>query len=108
MEALWQQADIFALASYFEGYGVAVAEALRRGLPVAVTNVGAVPTLVPPEAGIVAAPGDVEQLSKAIRRLIFDTALRRDMGEVAWQSGRSLPLWEEQVKRLADILASTH
>jgi glycosyltransferase involved in cell wall biosynthesis len=107
-ETLWQQADIFALASYFEGYGVAVAEALRRGLPVAVTNVGAVPALVAPEAGVVSAPGDVEQLSKAMRRLVFDTALRRGMGEVAWQSGRDLPSWDEQVKRLADILASGH
>jgi glycosyltransferase involved in cell wall biosynthesis len=105
-EAQWQEADLFALASYFEGYGVAVAEALRRGLPVAVTNVGAVPTLIPPEAGVVGAPGDVEQLSKAMRRLIFDGALRRDMGEVAWQSGRSLPSWDKQAKQLADILAS--
>ncbi|PPQ39257.1 glycosyltransferase family 4 protein [Rhodopila globiformis] len=105
-EALWQQADVFALASHFEGYGVAIAEALRRGLPVAVTNVGAVATLVAPDAGVVAAPGDAEQLSKAMRRLIFDTALRHGMSEVAWQSGRTLPSWEEQVKRLADILAS--
>jgi glycosyltransferase involved in cell wall biosynthesis len=105
-EEQWRDADVFALASYFEGYGVAVAEALRRGLPVAVTNVGAVPTLVPPEAGVVGAPGDIEQLSKAMRRLIFDRGLRRDMGEVAWQSGQALPSWDVQVKQLADVLAS--
>ena len=83
-----------------------IAEALRRGLPVAVTNAGAVSMLVGPEAGVVGAPGDTEQLSKAMRRLIFDRALRRDMGEVAWQSGRDLPSWDEQAKRLADVLAS--
>jgi hypothetical protein len=55
---------------------------------------------------VVVAPGDVEQLSKALRRLIFDRALRRDMGEVAWQSGHDLPSWDQQVKRLADVLAS--
>jgi glycosyltransferase involved in cell wall biosynthesis len=104
-EALWAGADLFALTSYFEGYGVAIAEALRRGLPVAVTNVGAVPTLVGPEAGVVCAPGDVEQLSKALRRLIFDRPLLHDLAEVAWQSGRSLPSWDEQAKRLADALA---
>ncbi len=68
---------MFALASYFEGYGVAIAEAMRRGLAVAVTNVGAVPALVTPEAGVVCALGDVEQLSKAMRRLIFDRPLLR-------------------------------
>jgi glycosyltransferase involved in cell wall biosynthesis len=104
-EALWAHADLFALTSYFEGYGVAVAEALRRGLAVAVTNVGAVPTLVGPETGVVCAPGDVEQLSKALRRLIFDRVLRRDMAEVAWQAGQLLPFWKEQAGRLAAILA---
>jgi glycosyltransferase involved in cell wall biosynthesis len=104
-DALWAGADLFALTSYFEGYGVAMAEALRRGLPVAVTNVGAVPTLIPPEAGVVCAPGDVEQLSKALRRLIFDRTVRRDMAEVAWQTGQSLPSWNEQAARLAAVLA---
>jgi glycosyltransferase involved in cell wall biosynthesis len=105
-EALWVGADLFALASHFEGYGVPIAEALRRGLAVAVSNVGAVSILVGPEAGVVGAPGDVEQLSKAMRRLIFDRPLLRDMGDVAWRSGRELPSWDAQVKRLADILAS--
>jgi glycosyltransferase involved in cell wall biosynthesis len=104
-ETLWGSADLFALTSYFEGYGVAIAEAMRRGLTVAVTNVGAVPTLVEPEAGIVCAPGDVEQLSKAIRRLVFDRLLRQDMAEVAWKIGQSLPSWNEQAARLAAILA---
>jgi glycosyltransferase involved in cell wall biosynthesis len=103
-DALWAGSDLFALASYFEGYGVAIAEALRRGLPVAVTNVGAVPGLVGPEAGVVCVPGDVVQLSKAMRRLIFDRALRRDMAEVAWRSGQSLPQWHEQAVHLAAVL----
>ena len=103
--ALWAATDLFALTSYFEGYGVAIAEALRRGLPVAVTNVGAVPTLVGPEAGVVCAPGDVEQLSKALRRLIFDRPLLHDMAEIAWQSGQSLPSWHEQAARLVAALA---
>jgi glycosyltransferase involved in cell wall biosynthesis len=103
-EALWANADLFALTSYFEGYGVAIAEALRRGLCVAVTSVGAVPALVGPEAGVVCAPGDVDQMSKALRRLIFDRTLLRDMSQVAWQSGQLLPSWDEQAERLAATL----
>jgi len=64
-----------------------------------------VPALVDPEAGVVCAPGDIEQLSKALRRLIFDRALLHDMAEVAWQSGQSLPSWNEQTARLASVLA---
>lgn len=105
LEALWQGADLFALTSHYEGYGMVWAEALRRGLPVVATSTGAVPTLVPPDAGVVAAPGDVEQLSKAMRRLIFDRDLRHDMAEAAWQAGRALPSWRDQAVRLADVLA---
>jgi glycosyltransferase involved in cell wall biosynthesis len=103
---LWAGCDLFALTSYFEGYGVAIAEALRRGLAVAVTNAGAVPILVAPDAGVVCAPGDAEQLSKAMRRLIFDRRLLREMADVAWQSGQSLPSWDEQAARLAAALAT--
>lgn len=105
LEKLWHDADLFALTPHFEGYGMAFAEALRRGVPVAATNTGAVPVLIGPEAGVVCAPGDVEQLSKALRRLIFDRGLLHDMAEVAWQSGQSLPSWNEQAARLTGVLA---
>jgi glycosyltransferase involved in cell wall biosynthesis len=104
LEALWQRADLFALATHWESYGIAVAEAERRGLPIAVTSGGAAAALVPAEAGIVAPPGDQEQLSKAMRRLIFSPELRHEMAEVAWQAGRTLPGWPAQVRAFADAL----
>ncbi len=105
LETLWHDADLFALASWSEGYGMALAEAMRRGLPVAVTATGAAPTLVVPDAGVVCAPGDIGQLAKAMRRLIFDRNLRRHVAEAAWQSARSLPSWHDQAVRLAAVLA---
>jgi glycosyltransferase involved in cell wall biosynthesis len=105
LEALWQGADLFALATWFEGYGMAVAEALKRGLPVAVTAGGAAGALVEPEAGAVCEPGDHAQLSKALRRLIFGPALRAEMAEVAWQSGQKLPDWPAQVAAFAQVVA---
>ncbi len=97
LDALWRGSDLFALATYWEGYGMAVAEALKRGLPVAVTNGGNVAALVSPEAGVVCPPGDHEQLSRAMRRLIFGDALRREMADAAWQAGQALPSWETQI-----------
>jgi glycosyltransferase involved in cell wall biosynthesis len=105
LEALWRGADLFALATWFEGYGMAVAEALKRGLPVAVCAGGAAAALVEPEAGVVCEPGDQVQLSKALRRLIFSPSLRAEMGEVAWQVGQKLPHWEQQAALLKENLS---
>ena len=106
LEALWHGADLFALASHWEGYGMAIAEALKRGVPVAVTAVGIAPTLVTPENGIMVQPGDRETLSKALRRVSFGADLRRDIAEAAWQTGRQLPSWDEQSRAFAAALLS--
>jgi glycosyltransferase involved in cell wall biosynthesis len=105
LETLWHSADLFALATWFEGYGMAVAEALKHGLPVAVCAGGAAAALVEPEAGVVCEPGDQVQLSKAMRRLIFSASLRAEMGEVAWQVGQRLPRWETQAQEFAKAIA---
>ncbi len=106
LEMLWRGADLFALASHWEGYGMAMAEALKRGVPVAVTEVGAAPALVTPENGIMVQPGDQDTLSKALRRVIFGAELRRDMAEAAWQTGRALPSWDQQARAFAAALLS--
>jgi glycosyltransferase involved in cell wall biosynthesis len=104
LETIWQHTDLFALASHWEGYGMAIAEALKRGVPVAVTAVGIAPTLVTPENGIMVQPGDKDTLSKALRRVIFGADLRHDMAEAAWRSGQHLPSWDEQSRAFAAAL----
>ena len=102
---LWQGADLFALATRWEGYGMAIAEALKRGLPIAITAGGAAGADLPPEAASICLPGDHEGLSKALRRMIFDTPLRRMMADAAWHTGAALPDWPEQVQAFAAALA---
>ena len=106
LEPLWQGADVFALATHWEGYAAAVAEALKRGLPVAVTAGGAAASLVPTEAGVVCAPGDHDGLSKSLRRMIFDVALRHAMADMAWQAGQALPSWTTQTALFTAALAA--
>ena len=98
---LWHQSDVFALATHFEGYGMVIAEALMRGLPIAVCDGGAAGDLVSAEAGVVCPTGDVVQLSKALRRVIFDAPLRQAMAEAAWQAGQALPDWPAQAAAFA-------
>jgi glycosyltransferase involved in cell wall biosynthesis len=104
LEAAWRAADLFALATHYEGYGMAIAEALKRGLPVVVTAGGAAGALITPGSGCVCPVGDRDQVSKSLRRLIFGHDLRRSMAEQAWQIGQTLPTWETQAALFASAL----
>lgn len=77
-------ADLFALASDWEGAPLAVMEAMAAGLPVAATAVGGVPELVADgETGLLSAPGDARALSSSLARLASEADLRQAMGSAA-------------------------
>lgn len=101
LEALWRGADLFALATAWEGYAASLAEALRRGIPAAVSDAAAAALPLPAGSnwGVTCAAGDVEGLSKAMRRLIYDRDLRALLADGAWEAGRALPGWDAQARR---------
>jgi len=101
IEALYAQSDLFVLASRFEGYGMAYAEALARGLPVIGTTGGAIPDTVPAGAGILVEPNDVKALSRALRMLIANPTERRWLASGARTAAQELPTWRDSAKLVA-------
>ena len=96
LDALYHSASIFVLATHYEGYGMALAEALARGLPVVSTNGGAVPDTVPSEAGVLVPPGDERALAAALQELLAGAegaARRAGLTEGSLHHGHSLPTW---------------
>jgi len=76
--------DLFVLTSRLEGVPTAVLEAMSCGLPVVVTDVGAVRELVEDGiTGYIVPPLDPEAIARAILRLARAPDLRGAMGEVA-------------------------
>ncbi|WP_027284191.1 glycosyltransferase family 4 protein [Rubritepida flocculans] len=108
LEEEYARADLFALATHYEGYGMAAAEAQARGLPLAITTGGAIAEVVGPGAAILSPPGDHASLSRGMRRAIYDPALRAQMAEASWQAGQRLPRWPDQAARLAAELERAH
>lgn len=104
LEAEWARADLFALASSWEGFPAGAAEALRRGVPVAATTVGEMAATVPQTAGILFPPDDIETMSKCLRRAIFDSNLRAALAEGAWQAGLAMPGWPQQALAFLSII----
>jgi glycosyltransferase involved in cell wall biosynthesis len=85
-DAKWQalaDADVFAFPSFHEALPLAILEAVAAGLPIAATEVGAVPDAVTHnEGGLLVPPRDAPALQAALHRILSDASLRSRMS--AW------------------------
>ena len=105
-DRLHAEADLFALASTYEGYGMALAEAMAWGLPILATTGGAIPEVVPPEAGILVPPGDITAFTETLRMLITDPARRATLAEGARNAAVRFGGWDTTAARIAQAIRS--
>lgn len=105
LQALYSSADIFVMPSLHEGYGMALGEAMVRGLPIIATTGGAAAETLPAGAAVKVAPGDAVALRDALSRLICDDRLRTQFASAAWEAGQALPSWDDTARIVAGVLA---
>ena len=82
-------ADIFCHPNTFppEPFGIAFVEALQAGLPVVTSAMGGVVEIVSEQCGFLVPPGDNAALADALRRLLTEDRLRREMSASARARG---------------------
>lgn len=100
----YARADVFVLPTRYEGYGMAVAEAVARGLPVVSTPVGGIPEIVGDSAGLLLPPGRVGVLADALALVLTDASVRERLGEGARRMRLRLPVWGAQAARMGEVL----
>ncbi|RPI54680.1 MAG: glycosyltransferase, partial [Acidobacteria bacterium] len=88
-----------------ETYGMAVAEALARGLPVVSTRTGAMPDLVRADAGLLVAADNVDALAAALAQVIADAQVRARLAEGARRARGRLRTWDLAVDEMAAALS---
>jgi len=101
---LYADADIFALASVYEGYGMVFAEAQANGLPIVATTGGAIPEAVPEGVGVLVPPHDAEAFAEALGALITDADLRAALAEGSRVAGETLTGWDQTAAKVAAAL----
>ncbi len=74
LDELYALSEVFVLPSLIEGFGIPVLEAMARGVPVACSNVTALPE-VAGDAALQFDPERDEEISGAIRKLLDDREL---------------------------------
>jgi glycosyltransferase involved in cell wall biosynthesis len=104
LQTLFAQASLFALATRYEGYGIAFGEALLNGLPIVTCATGAVPDTVPASAGILLPPDDPERFAAALRRLLTDPEERAARARAAREAGDALPGWAQTAAVMGAVL----
>ncbi|QBI56556.1 glycosyltransferase family 4 protein [Streptomonospora litoralis] len=109
LAAAYAAADLFVLPSRDETYGMAVAEALARGIPVMASDAGALPQTVgtlPDGAvpGVVVPADDASALAAALRDWFDDPALRERLRGAARRRRRELRPWSAAAARMDAVL----
>jgi glycosyltransferase involved in cell wall biosynthesis len=104
LEEAFQSAHVFVMASHYEGYGMALCEAMVRGLPLVTTTGGALADTAPEGVALRVAPGSVAALADALRCVLSDAALRCRLAEASWRAGQSLPSWTQTAAVVGRVL----
>ena len=104
LDAYYRRAHVFVLPSHYEGYGMVLAEAMVRGLPIVTTTGGAAAETVPDAAGLKVPPGDAAALRAALARVMTDGALRQRLADAAFAAGQRLPRWDDTARIIATVL----
>ena len=105
---LLAQADVFALSSSEESFGLSALEAMSCGTPVVATRVGGVSEVVDDGvSGFLAPADDLQAFAEKLRLLLFDAALGEHFGDAArsvaverFDRNRVVARYEELYRRL--------
>jgi len=104
LRAHLRDADLFAMPSTYEGYGIAALEAMGEGCPVVASAAGGAREFVDGENGVLVDPGDAAGVARAVGRYARDPAALRAASEAALATARAHPTWAETATRVRAFL----
>jgi glycosyltransferase involved in cell wall biosynthesis len=105
--ALLRAADVFCQPNTSpEPFGLSLVEALLAGLPVVTSGIGGACEIVDETCGVLTPPGDVTALAAALRRLIVEPEVTRQLGDAALVRPGAICDPSRQMRRIHEVLDS--
>ena len=95
VDSAYAAADLYVSASVYEGYGMALLDAVAFGLPIVAARGGAVGEVLPLDAALLVPPGDDEALATILRQVLSDADLRAGLRSGAIGARSALPRWRD-------------
>ena len=103
----YASADVFALPTRFEPFGIAFVEAMHFGLPCIGPSAWAVPEIIADgETGYTVPVDDVDALTDRLWRLLSDPVLARAMGDAGRARARDLFTWPRVIGRMSEVMTA--
>ena len=102
MQRLYQSADLFVFASSAETWPITLLEAMASALPIASSDRMAMPDLLQ-DGGVYFDPEDPVSIAAALRSLLADENLRRDLAGRAARRAQDFT-WDRSVPLLYDFV----
>jgi len=101
LAVLYRLAAVFVFPSLYEGFGLPPLEAMASGTPVITSNVSSLPEVVG-DAAVLIDPYDPDAIAGAIRRVLEDEDLRRDLRRRGLERARHFS-WDRSIARVRRI-----
>ena len=94
-------ADVLLYPTLYEGFGLAVVEAMACGTPVLTSETSALPEVVG-DAGVLVDPASESAISTALGRLLEDEKLRAELGQRALERA-SFFTWRQVAEQTVEV-----